>query len=50
MRPRAKKFFDRSASRGLTPASLQTSWVMEVMGTSYTVKAASDPSVSGFAA
>ncbi len=34
IRPRAKKFLERSASRGLTPASLQTSWVMEVMGTS----------------
>ena len=34
MRPRAKKFLERSASRGLTPASLQTSWVMEVIGTS----------------
>ncbi len=32
--PSAKKFLERSASRGLTPASLQTSCVMEVIGTS----------------
>ena len=34
IRPRAKKFLDRSASRGLTPASLDTSVVIEVIGTS----------------
>ena len=34
MRPSAKKFLERSASLGLTPASLHTSWVMEVIGTS----------------
>ena len=32
--PSAKKFLERSASRGLTPASLQTSLVIEVIGTS----------------
>ena len=32
MRPSAKKFLERSASLGLTPASLHTSWVMEVIG------------------
>ena len=32
--PRAKKFLERSASRGLTPASLETSVVIEVIGTS----------------
>ena len=32
--PRAKKFFDLSASRGLIPSiSLQTSFVNEVIGT-----------------
>src|SRR4029078_986430 len=33
MRPSAKKFFDRSASRGLTPSSLHASSVSEVIGT-----------------
>src|ERR1044072_4473885 len=32
--PRAKKFLDRSASRGLAPLSLAASSVMEVIGTS----------------
>ncbi|MND08100.1 hypothetical protein D3C83_304980 [compost metagenome] len=32
--PRAKKFLDRSASRGLAPVSLAASRVIEVMGTS----------------
>ncbi len=36
-RPRAKKFFERSASRGLTPRSDTDSLVIEVMGTSNTV-------------
>ena len=34
MSPRAKKFLDRSASRGLTPVSFDTSVVIEVIGTS----------------
>ncbi len=36
-RPSAKKFFDRSASRGLTPSGATASLVSEVIGTSYTV-------------
>ena len=36
-RPRAKKFFERSASRGFTPSGAVASFVSEVMGTSYTV-------------
>ena len=32
-RPRAKKFFERSASRGLTPSGAQTSLVSDVIGT-----------------
>ena len=32
-RPRAKKFLDRSASRGFTPRSLQASLVMLVIAT-----------------
>ncbi len=32
--PRAKKFLDRSASRGLAPVSLAASSVIEVIGTS----------------
>ena len=36
-RPSAKKFFDRSASRGLTPKGAVASLVSEVIGTSYTV-------------
>ena len=47
MSPRAKKFFERSASRGLTPASRQTSVVIDVIGTSYTVYADSEPSLRG---
>ena len=31
--PRAKKFFERSASRGLTPSGAQTSLVSDVIGT-----------------
>src|SRR5262245_20147448 len=34
MRPRAKKFLDRSASRGLTPSGVTAPFVREVMGTS----------------
>ena len=32
-RPRAKKFFERSASRGLTPSGAATSLVSDVIGT-----------------
>src|SRR4051794_3520544 len=46
-RPRAKKFLARSASRDLAPLGLAASMVSEVMGTSNTVKEASDPSVRG---
>ncbi len=34
MRPSAKKFLDRSASRGFTPSGATASLVSEVMGTS----------------
>ena len=34
MRPRAKKFLERSASRGLVPDGLTASRVSEVIGTS----------------
>jgi hypothetical protein len=34
MRPRAKKFFDRSASRGLMPSGSHACLVMLVIGTS----------------
>ena len=34
MRPSAKKFFERSASRGFTPSGLVASTVIEVIGTS----------------
>jgi len=34
MSPSAKKFFERSASRGLTPSGLVASIVIEVIGTS----------------
>ncbi len=33
IRPSAKKFLERSASRGLTPSSVQTSLVIRVIGT-----------------
>ncbi len=36
-RPSAKKFFERSASRGFTPRGAVASFVSEVIGTSYTV-------------
>ncbi len=36
-RPSAKKFFERSASRGLTPSGVTAPLVSEVIGTSYTV-------------
>src|ERR1017187_2884470 len=48
-RPRAKKFLDRSASRGLTPRGLVASRVIDVMGTWMTRKAASEPSSRGLA-
>ena len=48
IRPSAKKFFERSASRGFTPSGLVASTVIEVIGTSYTRNAASEPSRSGF--
>ena len=35
--PSAKKFFDRSASRGLTPNGVTAPLVSAVIGTSYTV-------------
>ena len=47
IRPSAKKFFERSASRGFTPSGLVASTVIEVIGTSYTRKFASEPSASG---
>ena len=37
MSPRAKKFFERSASRGLTPSGAVASLVSEVIGTSTTL-------------
>ena len=49
-RPRAKKFFDRSASRGFTPRGSTAPWVRLVIGTSNTVYPSSEPSVSGLAA
>src|ERR1700738_1761625 len=48
-RPRAKKFLDRSASRGLAPVGLTASRVRLVMGTSFGLSPASDPSVRGLA-
>ena len=33
-RPRAKKFLDRSASRGFTPSGATASFVSDVIGTS----------------
>ena len=45
--PSAKKFFERSASRGLAPVSLVASIVMLVIGTGYTRYAASVSSSSG---
>ena len=36
IRPRAKKFFDRSASRGFTPSGTVASFVSDVIGTSTT--------------
>jgi hypothetical protein len=47
MSPRAKKFFDRSASRGFTPNGSQACRVIEVIGTSYTLKALRSSPVSG---
>ena len=37
MRPRAKKFFERSASRDFTPKGSVASRVSEVIGTSITL-------------
>ena len=34
--PSAKKFFERSASRGLTPSGSAAAWVRDVIGTSTT--------------
>src|SRR5687768_6659938 len=48
--PRAKKFLERSASRGLAPVSLAASSVIEVIGTSYTVKLSREPSSRGLTA
>src|SRR5262245_47277332 len=47
--PRAKKFFDRSASRGFTPRSLHASSVRAVIGTCTTWYEDSDPLSSGLA-
>ena len=47
MSPTAKKFFERSASRGFTPSSLHASSVRLVIGTWITRYAASEPSSSG---
>src|SRR6476469_5909162 len=49
MSPRAKKFFERSASRGLTPSSLHASSVRLVIGTCTTWYDARDPLSSGLA-
>ena len=42
-------FFARSASREVTSIPLSASTVIEVSGTSWTLKSASEPSSSGFA-
>src|SRR3954454_13026267 len=47
MRPSAKKFLDRSASRGLTPRLAVACWVSEVIGTSTSLNDSRLPSVSG---
>ena len=48
--PSAKKFFARSASRGVTPSiPLHASTVMEVSGIACTLYDSSEPSSSGFA-
>ena len=49
-RPRAKKFFDRSASRDFVPLGFTASIVRDVMGTSYTVNASRLWSLRGSAA
>ena len=49
MSPRAKKFFERSASRGLTPSGAVASLVSEVIGTSTTRYPPRESSVSGLA-
>ena len=46
-RPSAKKFFDRSASRGFTPSGAAASLVSEVIGTLITRYPLSEPSSSG---
>jgi len=51
MSPSAKKFFERSASRDVTPSTpLSASTVIEDSGTGCTWKSASEPSSSGFEA
>jgi len=48
MRPRAKKFFERSASRGVTPPRpFSASTVIEVKGSACSLYSSSDPSSSG---
>ena len=47
--PSAKKFFERSASRLVTPLSLTASSVIDVSGIECTWYSASEPSSSGFA-
>ena len=49
MSPSAKKFFERSASRGFTPRSLHDSSVRLVIGTCTTWYDASEPLSSGLA-
>ena len=49
MRPSAKKFFERSASRDVTPSmSFSASTVIDESATGWTWKSASEPSSSGF--
>jgi hypothetical protein len=48
MRPSAKKFFERSASREVTPSTpLSASTVIDESATGWRWKSASDPSSSG---
>ena len=49
MSPSAKKFFERSASRDVTPSMpLSASTVIDESATAWTWKSPSDPSSSGF--
>ncbi len=49
MSPSAKKFFDRSASRDVTPSMpFSASTVIDESATGCTWKSASEPSSSGF--